>query len=157
MMKKTLTFIIGFGLLITCFGCNNNNIENIYGKYTFEEVSYLSPLSSSSINSENEMMKGMEFTIEANQFIGGTKYNPYELSSPEYRREKITDQSSLLSDIHSVIGKEARYQYTIYMKSGALTHFRLYVSSEGLWIASYAVPPAGDMDIIMYIYKLSKK
>ena len=156
MMKKLLIVIIVLGLLISITGCDSNKIEDIYGTYTFVEVSYLSAFSSSSISRENEEMKGMEFVIEADRFIGGTKFNPYDLSSPEYRKEKVFVKYSTIDAIRSISYINPKCQYSIYMKSGTATLYRLYVSSGDLWIASYGLTGIGT-EFISYIYKLKKE
>lgn len=153
-MKRVVIVLFLFVCLI---GCSNNNDQDIYGTYTFKEVSYLSLLSSSTIDYINEHMAGTEYTIEAKLFkIKSSAENPVEISSPSYVKEDIPDDFTRLSDIHSFIGSEVKNQYTILNKYGSKTNLRLYTSSNCLWIASYADNTADGSEIIMYIYKLTK-
>jgi hypothetical protein len=160
MKIKVLFTLISIILISAFFGCTDdrkNSFSNVsknssfYGLYTFEEVSYLSRLSSSTIDYKNEQMAGTKYTIKADLFkIESAKYT-YEIKSPNYLKEEMPDEINILSDVRSFIGNEVQYQYSIYP-----SHWRLYVSSDCLWIASYADNTADGSEIIMYIYKLSK-
>ena len=137
-------------------GCSNKDKQNFYGAYAFEKVSYLSGLSSSTVDYVDEKMAGTEYAIKADLFKIESADNTVEISSPNYVREEIPNDFSILSDVRGFIGNEAECQYTICKKDGSKTHLRLYVSSDSLWIASYADNTADGSEIIMYIYKLSR-
>jgi hypothetical protein len=153
----TLASIILMSTFIGCTDDRGNSISNksenasFYGIYTFEEVSYLSALSSSTIDYKNQQMAGTKFTIEADLFKIESAENTYEIKSPNYVKEEIPKDFNSLSDVRSFIGNEVKYQYSIHP-----SHWRLYVSSDCLWIASYADNTADGSEIIMEIYKLSK-
>jgi hypothetical protein len=153
-MKKV--FILIFG--ITLIGClswyNNNNKQDFYDIYTFEKVSYLSPLSSSSIDYVNSRMAGAKYTIKANLFKIESEYYTIEISSPNYLKQEVSE--NLLYDVHTLDSNGVNYQYTIYDKERNKTNWRLYVSSDSLWIASYVDNTANNTEIIMDIFKLSK-
>ncbi|MDF2592824.1 MAG: hypothetical protein K0S75_2290 [Clostridia bacterium] len=160
MKIKVMTTLVSIILMFTLFGCSNDRINStsnesknasFYGIYTFEEVSYLSGLSSSTIDYKNEQMAGTKYTIEANLFKIESAESTYEIKSPNYVKEEIPEDINILSDVRSYIGNEVECQYSIYP-----THWRLYVSSNGLWISSYADNTADGSEIIMDIYKLSK-
>ena len=155
-MKSLHILLAGLISLICLAGCSNNDKQGFCGTYTFEKVSYLSPLSSSSINYINEHMAGTEYKIEAKLFKIKSAENPVEISSPSYVEDDIPNKFTVLSDIHSFIGNKVKNQYTILNKDGSIAHLRLYTSSDCLWIASYADNTADGSEIIMYIYKLSK-
>ncbi len=152
-MKKTFLIIAGLIILICFVGCSNNDKQDFYGVYTFNQVSYLSPLSSLTVDFLNKQMEGTKYTIKADLFKIETDRmdNSIEISNPNYVKEEIQKDVSPLFDIRSFIGNEVAYQYTI-----GTTHMRLYVSSDCLQIASYADNTANGSEIIMYIYKLSK-
>ncbi len=152
--KSLLIIIIISSFLV---GCSDTGIDEIYGEYRFKETSYLSPLSSSSIDSENMQMEGVEYIIKAGLFRISHTSDPYELIEPVYVKEKIPDDFFLFSDVRSFIGKDVECQYTILMKYGYPTHKRIYVSSDRLWIALFADNTADGSEIIMNIYELTKK
>lgn len=142
-------------LLVFLSGCSRVNEQDFFGLYTFKEVSYLSPLSSATKDSVNKQMKGSKYTIKENLFkIESTGYT-VEYSSPKYVKEEIPEESTLFSDVYSFLGKDVEYQYTIYNEYENKTMWRLYVSSDSVWIAKYSDTPGGS-EIIMYIYKLSR-
>jgi hypothetical protein len=144
-------------ILFGCAGSTENPISNesgiaaLYGTYTFKEVSYLSGLSSSTVEHKNKQMTGTKYTIETDLFKIESKENTYEIKSPKYVKEEIPDDTKIFSDIRSFIGDDVECQYSIYP-----SHWRLYVSPDCLWIASYADNTADGSEIIMQIYKLSK-
>jgi hypothetical protein len=100
--------------------------------YKFEKVSYLSPLSSSTIDYINERMVGTKYIIEADLFKIESADNIVEISSPNYVKEEIQSDLSTLYDVHSLDGNEVECQYTICNKEGNKTNWRLYVSSDYL-------------------------
>ncbi|WP_201259620.1 hypothetical protein ACF3M2_03230 [Tissierella carlieri] len=156
-IKRTLIIIMGLILLVYLSGCSNKDKDNIYGTYKFEKVSYLTPLSSSTIDFVNEQMEDTKYTIQADLFkIQSTDYT-VEFNSPKYVKEKIQNNTSVLSyDIDTLIGSDVDYQYTIYDEDGDKAKWRLYVSSDCLWVGTYVDNTANGSEIIMDIYKLSK-
>jgi hypothetical protein len=152
-MKKSVFCFAGLILLIFLIGCSNNDKPDFFGNYTFEKVSYLSPLSSSTVDYVNEQMAGTKYTVKADLFKveSNNIYSTLEINSPKYVREKVPVNTSKLSDIHSFISKDVQRQYTI---DG--THKRLYISSDSIWIASYVDNTADGSEIIMDIYKLKR-
>lgn len=157
-VSRKMIFILISGLILLSFlsFSRNSDKKDFYGSYTFEEVSYLSLLSSSTIDYVNERMAGAKTTLEADVFIIEASDNTVKINSPNYVREEIPDDPGLLSDVRPFIGDEVKYQYTLYKKDGSKTNWRLYVSSEHVWIARYADNTADGSEIIMYIYKFSK-
>ena len=152
-MKKLISFIICLSLLVSLNGCSNNDKHNFYGTYNFEEVSYLSSLSSLSIDYLEKKMLGTKYTIKDNLFkIEYTDSdNTIDISSPDYTNEEIPNDIDVLCDVRSFIGDEVESQYSIYTEDGSKTVWRLYVSSNYLWIA------ACGSENIMNIIKLSKQ
>lgn len=164
-MKRAFLFIISFILLVGLVGCsksskqdvyNTNTFDKIYGTYTFEKASYLSPLSSNMIEALEKEMAGKKFTIQADIFKAELRKDKAEIDSPQYVKEEIPKATKSFSDVRSFIGKKIDYQYTIYTKDGEKTNWRLYISSDSLWISSFADNTSDGSEIIMYIYKLSK-
>lgn len=155
-MRKILMLILGLMLLVFLSGCSSGGEQNIYGVYTFEEVSYLSPLSSATKDYVNRQMEETKYTIKEALFkIESTDYT-VEFSSPKYAKEEISNESSVLADVYTFIGSDVDHQYTIYDKDGNKTNRRLYVSSDFLWIGTYVDNTADGSEIIMDIYRLSK-
>ncbi|AET67817.1 hypothetical protein Desor_2215 [Desulfosporosinus orientis DSM 765] len=152
-MKKAFVVIAGLILLLSSVICSNNVKQDFYGIYAFEQVCYLSPFSSSTVWYLNKKMVGTKYTIKSDLFKieSNNIYNPIEISSPKYVKEEISTNVSKLADIGSFLGTKVECQYTL-----ETIHMRLYVSSDYLWIASYADNTDDGLEIIMYIYKLSK-
>jgi hypothetical protein len=155
-MKRVFILIVGLVLLFSISCSRNSDKQGFYSTYTFGEVSYLSLLSSSTIGYMNERMAGTKFTIEADLFKIETSDNTIEINSPSYLKEEIKDSIPTPSDVYAAISDDVKYQYTIYKKDGTKTNWRLYVSSDNVWIGSYVDNTATGSEIIMYIYKLSK-
>ncbi|WP_139024138.1 hypothetical protein [Desulfosporosinus sp. OT] len=156
-MKKAFVVIAGLIILLSSVICSNNNKQDFYrdfyGIYAFERVCYLSPFSSTTIWYLNKKMVGTKYTIKSDLFKieSNNIYNSVEISSPKYEKEEIPTKVSKLADIRSFLGTKVECQYTI-----DTIHKRLFVSSDCLWIASYADNTDDGSEIIMNIYKLSK-
>ena len=155
-MKRVLILTVGLALLVFLVACSSESEKNFYDVYTFDEVSYLSPLSSSTKDYVNSQMEEAKYTIKEDLFkVESTDYT-VEFSSPKYVKEEISKETSLLSDVYTFIGSDVEYQYSIYDKDENKTKWRLYVSSDNLWIATYNDNTVNGSEVIMYIYKLSK-
>jgi len=155
-MRRIWMLTAGLILLVLLSGCSSGDEQNIFGVYTFKEVSYLSPLSSATKDYMNSQMEESKYTIKEDLFkIESTSYT-VEFSSPKYEKEEISGEPSVLSDVDTFIGSDVDYQYTIYDKDGNKTKWRLYVSSDCLWIGTYVDNTADGSEIIMDIYRLSK-
>lgn len=113
-------------------------------------------LSSSTIDYMNEQMTGTKYTIEADLFKIEASNNTAEINSPNYIKEEIKNSIPVASDAYAAFSEDVKYQYTIYKNDGTKTNWRLYVSSDNVWIGSYVDNTANGSEIIMYIYKLSK-
>jgi len=151
-MKRRFILITGLMLLIFLSGCGSGVEQNIFGVYTFEEVSYLSPLSSSSKDFMNRQMEGSKFTVREDLIKIESLGYTVEYSHPKYVKEKIPDETTLFSDVRTFIGSDVDYQYTIYDKDDNKTMWRLYVSSDCLWIGNYNDNTQNGSEIIIYIY-----
>lgn len=156
MIKKAFILIAILTSLVGLFFYGNGAKRDFYSTYTFEEVSYLSPLSSSTIDYINGRMAGTKYIIEPDIFKIDSPDNMVEIISPNYVKEEIQNGLSDLFDVHTLNGTEIEYQYTIYNKDGKRTNWRLYVSTDNLWIASYVDNTANGSEIVMSIYKLAK-
>lgn len=122
-------------LLIFLSGCSSGDEQNIYSVYTFEEVSYLSPLSSVTKDYVNDQMEETKYTIKEALFkTESTDYSTVEFSSPKYKKGEISNELSVFADVYTFIGSDVDCEYTIYDKDGSKTKWRLYISSDSLWI-----------------------
>jgi hypothetical protein len=157
-MKRVVLLIVGFvSIIFLIFLSYNGNAEkqNFYGTYTFDELIYLTGLSSSSLDYANKTMADTKYTIEADLFkIEGKDIN-VEISSPSYVKEDVQFDSSPLFDDRILQDNGFKYQYDIKDKDGNKTKWRLYVSRECLFIASYHNSAFGS-EVIWEIAKLSK-
>jgi hypothetical protein len=155
-MKKVFVLVLGI-ILFGCVSCRSNSgKQNFYGTYTFSEVSYLSMLSSSRIDYLNKKMAGTKYTIKANIFKIKSKDSTTEISSPKYVKEEIPSNVTSFSDVRSFLGNDVKWQYSIYDKDGNKTKWRLYASTDCLWITTYVDNTANGSEIINNIFKLSK-
>lgn len=152
-MKKIILFVISLVLLVSIDGCSSKDQHSFYGTYTFEEVSYLSSLSSSSIDYLEEKMEGIKYTINDNLFKIEYADDVIIINSPDYMKEEVPDDIDSLVNDNS--GEKIDYQYNIYAEDGSKTGWRLYLSSNQLWIASYVENTAEGSEIIMDIFKVS--
>jgi len=147
-------------LLLCLSGCSNKDKQAFYGVYTFDKVSYLPPESSSTIDFVNKYFKGCKYTIEPALFKIEYSDHTFEIKSPNYVEEAIPTYE--IDTVRSSIGNDKIVmQYTIYDKDRNNTHWRLYTSSDCVWIALYEnerplLIKQGEYYIDMSIYKLSK-
>jgi hypothetical protein len=155
-VKRIILLITTFVSIVFLSCAGNIDKQDFYGTYTFDKVIYLSPLSSSTIDASNKAMAGTKYVIEADLFKIDFKDNPVEISSPNYVKENVKFDSSTLFDYHTVLGNDVKYQYNINNKDGSKAHWRLYASSNSLWVASYADNTADGSEIIMNITKMTK-
>lgn len=147
-------------LLLCLSGCSNKDKQAFYGVYTFDKVSYLPPELSSTIDFVNKYFKGCKYTIEPDLFKIEYSDHTFEIKSPNYVEEAISTYE--IDTVRSSIGNDKIVmQYTIYDKDRKNTHWRLYTSSDCVWIALYEnerplSTKQGEYYIDMSIYKLSK-
>lgn len=154
MMKKIL-LLSALSLMILMVGCSDGK-DNIYGEYKLDEVSFLSPLSSSTKDSVKERMKDSTYIIQEDLFKVQSTELPVEVISPKYVKEEVDTESLAMFDTDFFRKNRIKAQYTIYDQDGIKIKSILYVSSDELWIATNInVAPNGQL-VIFYIFKLSK-
>ena len=151
-MKKLLSVVAGLLLIVGLTSCNNY-LTNFYGTYTFDKVSYLSPVSSATVDYLEEKMAGTRYTIKNDLFKIEFDDATIEIVSPTYTKEELPKLDEMV-DAACVIGNEIEYQYTIYNEDGSNSGWRLYASSDTLWVSSYVDNTADGSEIILFIYKL---
>lgn len=153
-MKKILLFSV-LSLFILTVGCSSDGKDNIYGEYKLEEVSFLSPLSSSTKDSVKERMKDSTYIIQEDLFKVQSTELPIEVISPKYVKEEVDTESLAMFDTDFFRKNRIKAQYSIYDHDGNKIKSILYVSSDDLWIATNInVAPNGKL-VIFYIFKLS--
>lgn len=157
-MKRAVLLIVGFiSIVFLIFlSCNGNaDKRNFYGTYTFDKLIYLNAFSSSTLDYANKKMVDTNYTIEADLFkIEGKDFN-VEISSPSYVKEDAHFDSTPLFDDHILLDYGVKYQYDIQDKDGNKTKWRLYISPQYLFVASYHNSSYGS-EVIWEIAKLSK-
>ena len=123
-MKKLLFVVAGLLLIVGLTSCTNYT-RNFYGTYTFDKVSYLSPVSSATVDYLEEKMAGTRYTIKKDSFliefvaeseIESPSY--IYIGSPTYAKEELPELDEMV-DAACVIGNEIEYQYTIYREDGS--------------------------------------
>jgi hypothetical protein len=155
-MRKIIILVAG--IISILFIIFNSSIKDkgFYGTYKFEELSYLSPLSSYSTDYLIKGLKDNKYIIKNDLFRIESKGHVDEIQSPNYVRKPISKVFFGALDINYILGKEVKYQYDIYDKEKRKTNLRLYVSRNYLWIATYADNTADGSEIILSLYKLGK-
>ena len=164
-MKRTITLTACLAIVLCLIACGNKKEKSDYfGTYIYEEVSYLSPISSSSKDFFEEEMSGTKYTIEDNLFkIEDADTTTVEIESPKYVREEVSADKNILSneaklsDVQSIIGEDIQYQFKIYKEDGRKTNWKLYVSKDALWVATYFDNTADGSEYISNIVKVSKQ
>jgi hypothetical protein len=157
-MKRVVLLIVGFALIILLIFLSYNenaDIQDFYGTYTFDELIYLTEFSSSLIDTVNESRAGTIYTIETDLFKIESKDINVEISSPSYVKEDVQPVSSPLFDGDILQDNGVKHQYDIKDKDGNKTMWKLYVSPECLFVASYHNSAFGS-EVIWEIAKLSK-
>lgn len=157
-MKRVVLIIVGFVSIsfLIILSCNGNaDIQDFYGTYTFDKLIYLTAFSSSSLDYANKSMVDTKYTIEADLFKIEGKDSNVEISSPSYVKEDVQFDSSPLFDVHILQDNGFKYQYDIRDKDGNKTNWRLYVSHECLFVASYHNSSYGS-EVIWEIARLYK-
>jgi len=154
MKKILLCSVLSFFIILV--GCSSEQKNNIYGEYIFEEVSYLSLLSSSSKDGIKEMMKDSTYNIQEDLYKVQSSELNIEVVSPKYVKEEIDPDSFALFDSDYFRLSNIKSQYSIYDQDGNKTSSILFVSSNDMWITTNAhVAPNGQL-VIFSIIKLSK-
>lgn len=126
-------------------------IENLYGRYEFDEALYVWPLSSFYPFQEN--MPDYEITEQAFT-IKGEQVETYPL--PSYT-EKAVDEDEFNSsfemlDPPDISGFRDRYCFDIYAKDGTPTGYSLFLMDQEVWLAT-GIPDSGK---IQFLYKLKR-
>lgn len=157
-IRKLVSLVFGFLLIGFLFGCGSSTDVLSKHTYTFEKVSYLSPLSSSTVDYLSQGMAGMKCTITADSFKLEAMPSSIQIETPRYEKEALSysDSPYPMVDIRSILSKEVKHQYTILDQQGRKTYWRLYFSSKLLWVAQYNDNTADGSEIIMSIYQYSR-
>jgi hypothetical protein len=138
---------------------NSDNDNAILGEYEFDNIIYLSPLSSSTIDYMEESMKGTEYIISKDTFEITSSVNSYIILEPIYEKKEMKEEmirafSNAELETIALDAYKEKYQYSIYDKDNNKINFYLYAMDGELWLASYVDNTANNAEIIMYIYKL---
>jgi len=128
--------------------------------FEFDELLYLSPLSSSTFDYAENRMKDTKVTFYSELFkIDYSNEDDYEILQPKYTEEEMTDDmirafgKSTMEKV-SISEYKAKYRYTIFTNDNQKTNFCFYVMDGQLWLSSYADNTADKSEITMYIWKL---
>jgi len=153
-MKKILLFSV-LSLFIVMVGCNSNGKNDIYGEYTFEEVSYLSPISSMLKDTLKENMKDGKYIIQKDLYKVQSSELNIEIVSPKYVKEEIDMDSLIIFETDFFRMNNIKSRYYIYDKDGNKTNSVLFVSPNDLWISTRTnLTPDGQL-IVFNMIKLS--
>lgn len=148
-MKKLVIISI---LLISLTGCKSE-FNNLYGNYVFDEVTCLSPLSSSTKDYTTEIMSGTKYIINEDVFkVEGSDYI-VEIVSPSYVEDDDLYESPLLFGLDDFF-KKTENRYVVVDSDDNETDWRIYTSSDSIWISSRVNNAPNGPLIIFEIYKL---
>lgn len=111
-MRKLIAVAAGLLMVIGLAACSGQS--GFYGTYTFGEVSYLSPVSSATVDYLNEKLRGTKYTIEQDMFSVEFTDAVIEFASPTYRKEPIPTAQNVLSDASCVVRHRQRNRISIY-------------------------------------------
>ncbi len=149
-MKKLVILSI---LLISLTGCKSE-FKDLYGNYVFDEVTYLSPLSSSTKDYVKETMSGTKYIINEDLFkVEGSDYT-IEILSPQYIEDDYPYESPLLFGLDDFF-KKTENRYVLVDSDDNETDWRIYTSSDSIWISSRVNNAPNGSLIIFEIYKLN--
>jgi hypothetical protein len=130
------------------------------GSFEFDQLLYLSPLSSSTFDYAESQMNGTKFKISDDLFeIDYPNWDDFRIRRPVYAREAMTDdmirtfENSMKGKV-SISEYTRKYRYTIYMNGDHKTNYRLYALDDELWLSSYADNTADKSEIVMNLWKL---
>lgn len=127
-VRKLKVFLsILFALLIT--GCQDSSI--FYGEYVFDQIIYLSPELSSSIEKEAAILQEKQFIIQKDMF---TIQDSISITNPIYQKE---DFSSAIFDKKTTFWQSENFQeqYLILMEQGEETGHVLYLGQDRIYVA----------------------
>lgn len=148
-MKKLVIISI---LLISLTGCKSE-FKDLYGNYLFDEVTYLSPLSSSTKDYTTEIMSDTKYIINEDVFkVEGSDYI-VEIVSPGYVEDDDLYESPLLFGLDDFF-KKTENRYVVVDSDDNETDWRIYTSSDSIWISSRVNNAPNGSLIIFEIYKL---
>ena len=130
------------------------------GSLEFDQLLYLSPLSSMTFGYAENMMKGTKYTISDDLFqIDYPNQDTFMIRQPVYIKETMTDEmirafeNSTMETV-SISEYTEKYRYTIYTSDNQKTNYRLYALDDELWLSSYADNTADKSEIVMDLWKL---
>lgn len=159
-MKRIMLLIIAVVLLLcTLVGCNKD-VNTIFGEYEYEDVIYLIPLSSSTIDSFKDQTKDTKYTIQKDIFKIDKLGKQYEISNPTYKKEMMDDEmfqgiDKTVLDTVSIKEYKEKFRYTIYSDDNN-DKFYLYSLDDELWIAPDVRKTPTNEELIWSIIKLKK-
>jgi len=155
-MKKIIHLILFTLSLLLFTACAGKNPDEFYGTYRFKKAVYLSPLSSSMLETLDSTMAGTEVTIEKNLFKILSKEFLVELPDPRYVPvEKVEDEIFELSESTFSLDLLEGI-YAVSESSGEKTSWRIYHTDSQLWIGETIPTPVGNKDHIMTIFEFEK-
>lgn len=156
-MKYVKVLIPILILAFTFLGCSSKN--ELYGEYEFDELVFLSPLSSASADYLTELMEGTQYKFEKDSFQIITSDHTYEVKDPIYTRIKMDEElvkafEDSTFSMMSIDEYKDKYQYFISSEGNDKVNYYLYSMDGELWIASYVDNTASGLSILMNIVKL---
>ena len=129
-------------------------LSDFYGNYIFEEVSVVSPLSSSTFDGKNEQKEGNTYIFSENLFEISGKDFEFSVLNPKYEACGLPEEDDVINKGVNQIAAIYRIdaQYRILTEDGEQTHLKVYISSvypDRIWIADYNDNTADGTEILV--------
>ena len=158
-MKKVMIILI---LCFSLLGCKNKElefVENLEGKYFFEECVYLSVFSSSTIEYFSEQHSGIVYVVFNEKSIEyhSTEQAVLVYDNVEYHNvsmtENLDDSTNLISD--NVLSN-FEYRFDIY-SDDTYTGLTLFVNEDHIFLAELSLLGSDTFEYTIWtIFTLSK-
>ena len=160
MKKRVIGFLIGILLLFTVISGFADNGSDVYGNYEYQDLIFLSLLSSSTWDYHQEQMQHTRVTIECDLF--SVADGSFRIVNPTYEKHEM-DRAQMdafkralwMTDESVPISPD--FRYVVLDADGNKAGYYLYASGSSLWVAKYVDNTNDNQDVITYIYSLEKR
>ena len=160
MRKSVIGFLISVLLIFTTLSGVADGGSDIYGNYEYQNLFFLSLLSSSTWDYHQEQMQHTRVTIECDLF--SVADGNFRVIDPVYEKQEM-DPSQMDAFKRAIWTTDDNvpifpdFRYMVLDAIGNKVGYYLYTSGNTLWIAKYVDNTNQNQDVITYIYSLEKR